>query len=230
MQNIHRIHFNEIDSTITWVKNHWEDLSKEDITCVTATIQTAGRGRRTKNWISKKGNLHMTLFYHLKKDDPRIPNLAQFMAMAFCQIFPAKIKWPNDLLVGDSKLAGILVNLIDCGSTFGVVHSIGVNVHTKVQTDQSTTTLYEWTNHTYDLDNLAKILTNALTNELEKGFSAELFNNKLAYRGDKISCHHGDEVISGIIRGVDSYGRLELELPSGEIKRLSSGDLLIDRE
>lgn len=227
MQKIHRIHFSEIDSTATWVETHYQELELEGITCVTAGIQTAGRGRRSRNWVSKEGNLHMTLFYHLEKGDLRIPNLAQLMALAFCEVFPASIKWPNDLQAEGAKLAGILVNLIDCGETFGVVHSIGVNVHTQVDTDQPTITLQKWTGHTYNLEALAKTLTNALTAELQKGFSAETFNAKLAYRGQKMTCHHGEALITGVIRGVDSTGKLEMELEGGETVYLSSGDLTL---
>jgi BirA family biotin operon repressor/biotin-[acetyl-CoA-carboxylase] ligase len=225
MQKIYGIHFSEIDSTASWVETHYQELKPEGITCVTADVQTAGQGQRSRVWVSKEGNLHMTLFYHLKKGDACIPNLAQFMALAFCEVFPAKIKWPNDLQVEGVKVAGILVKLLDCVETFGVVHSIGVNVHTQVETDQPTITLQEWTGHTYNLDTLAKTLTHALIAELQKGFSAKTFNAKLAYRDQKMTCRQGKTLIKGVVRGIDSNGKLEMELESGEVIYLMSGEL-----
>lgn len=169
----------------------------------------------------------MTLFYYLPKEDPRLPNLAQLMALAFCEVFPVQIKWPNDLIADRAKLAGILVELIDCGERFGVAHSIGVNVHTPIQTDQLTITLQQWTGNCYHLDALAITLSKALLFQLEKGFSAEAYNSKLIFYGEKGTCVQGCKKFSGIIRGVDQSGRLQLELDNREIVSLSCGDLIV---
>jgi len=57
------IHFETIDSTNSWAKVHAHELDQSKITCITADVQTSGYGTRKKQWVSNKGNLHMTLFF-----------------------------------------------------------------------------------------------------------------------------------------------------------------------
>src|SRR3954470_19738027 len=85
---------------------------------VTAKTQTAGRGRRGNAWVSTPGNLFATLLL-TEPSEPAVASQLSFVAalalhdaMAECapQAGPLlKVKWPNDLLLGGAKLAGILI-------------------------------------------------------------------------------------------------------------------------
>lgn len=162
MQKIHRIHFDSISSTNTWIKKNFKTLDATAITCVTATIQTKGRGRLGRLWISKAGNLHMSLFFCLEKRDGRIPRLAQLAAVALADLFPTQIKWPNDLIIDGKKWGGALVELVDCNQRQGVVLGLGLNVNTPVEnTGQPTTSLVEATGQTWDLDRLVPSIIDA---------------------------------------------------------------------
>jgi BirA family biotin operon repressor/biotin-[acetyl-CoA-carboxylase] ligase len=96
-----------------------------------AERQTAGRGRRGREWTSSSGNLHVSSFVRLGRDDPASPTLALVAAIALYdaaeRYVPAArltVKWPNDLLLSGMKLAGILLERI--GDI--VVLGFGVNL------------------------------------------------------------------------------------------------------
>src|SRR5215813_6996059 len=85
---------------------------------ITARTQSAGRGRRGSAWVSPPGNLYATLLLTDPAPTEAAPQLsfvaalALFDAVAECapQLGPAlKVKWPNDLLLGQAKVAGILI-------------------------------------------------------------------------------------------------------------------------
>ena len=102
---------------------------------VTAASQSAGRGRRNSTWLSPPGNLHATLLLTEPAAPALAPQLAFVTALALHDAVAAsaprlgpllKVKWPNDLLLGAAKVAGILIEG-ESGSKFSVVIGIGVN-------------------------------------------------------------------------------------------------------
>ena len=81
-----------------------------------AERQTAGRGRQGRAWDSPAGNLHASTAIRLRPDDPPVTGLGLVLGVAVQSTFavlvpvaPMRLKWPNDVLVGDAKLAGILL-------------------------------------------------------------------------------------------------------------------------
>ncbi len=100
-------------------------------TVVVAREQTGGRGRNGRTWISPPGNLHATFL--LRPDGPpqHAPQLAFVMAVAVASAIDrlagpgTGLKWPNDVMRGAAKLAGILLERLDNGA---VLAGVGVNV------------------------------------------------------------------------------------------------------
>src|SRR3990170_3382169 len=85
---------------------------------VTALSQSAGRGRRNSTWVSPPGNLYATLLLTEPSTPELAPQLAFVTALALHDAVAAcapplgpllKVKWPNDLLLGQTKFAGILI-------------------------------------------------------------------------------------------------------------------------
>lgn len=81
-----------------------------------AERQTGGRGRAGRSWVSEPGNLHVSTLVRLRPGDPPAPTLALVSAVAAQEtaqaLLPAQritIKWPNDLMIGDAKLCGMLL-------------------------------------------------------------------------------------------------------------------------
>jgi BirA family transcriptional regulator, biotin operon repressor / biotin---[acetyl-CoA-carboxylase] ligase len=97
-----------------------------------ALRQTAGRGRQGRNWVSPEGNLYASTLVHLRPTDPPAATLALLSGVALHEAVTAHVpgvtqlalKWPNDLMLGDAKLAGILLER----AGEAVVAGIGVNV------------------------------------------------------------------------------------------------------
>lgn len=101
-----------------------------DGTAVSADVQTAGRGRHNRAWVSPSGNLHLTLLLRPAIQPTRWPELGFVAALALAETLgshlPDRIglKWPNDVLAGTAKLAGILIEQAHGAALVG----IGVNV------------------------------------------------------------------------------------------------------
>jgi BirA family biotin operon repressor/biotin-[acetyl-CoA-carboxylase] ligase len=102
---------------------------------ITAQSQSAGRGRRGSTWVSPVGNLHATLLLSEPSPPEHAPQLSFVAALALhdaiaecaAQLGPLlKVKWPNDLLLGGAKLAGILIEG-ESDPAFAVAIGIGVN-------------------------------------------------------------------------------------------------------
>jgi len=104
-------------------------------TLITSEKQTKGRGRIGKKWISKKGNLFISLFFKL---DPKKINFKQFAilnAFLLKKVISKKIakkvtiKWPNDLLFNNYKFCGILQELIKFKNLDFLIVGIGLNTN-----------------------------------------------------------------------------------------------------
>jgi len=230
------IHFEMIDSTNSWAKSHTLELDSKKITCITADEQTAGYGRQGRDWISKKGNLHLSLFFVIPKNHPIIPNLAQLLTFSVAKVLmeeeiPVTIKWPNDLLFQEQKLSGILVEMVPMHESIGAILGLGLNVHSSVQTDQPTTALCEIGGKSWDLVSLTKQICTRFQYDLHAliahgfGFFKEDFENMLAFKNEKISCQVGDKTIEGVLDSLTEKGYLNIKLETGKLLSFSSGDI-----
>lgn len=129
-----RIILDEVDSTLSEAQRRFSSLSGP--TWILARRQTAGRGRRGRAWQMPKGNFAATLV--MRQDDPATGALRSFVAaLALADAVEGvlgradgiTLKWPNDVLLGGGKLAGILLEGIGQGGRIdGLAIGIGVNL------------------------------------------------------------------------------------------------------
>ena len=131
--NYHELHFIEIDSTNSYLKNGYRLLN--NLTFVSADYQSHGKGRNDRTWISKAGENLM--FSFLIKDETLLKQseiISLMTAVTVAKVIESygiknvSIKWPNDVLVGDKKVCGILAEgqLPDY-----LVVGVGLNVNQK---------------------------------------------------------------------------------------------------
>lgn len=118
--------FDELDSTNDWVLRHLGELS--DRTVVRATLQTRGRGRQGRSWLSD-GLRSLTFSVLHDTQGMPVPNAAQTAALALARLLAkegvrATLKWPNDVLLGGCKIAGILAESAENRLVLGV----GINL------------------------------------------------------------------------------------------------------
>ncbi len=236
---IHYVQLDSVDSTNSWVKLHIRDLPP--FTCVTAALQTAGRGRFQRHWVSPRGqNIYATLYFTVPLGSDYLCNLGQLMAFACAKIlrglgFLAEIKWPNDILVEGKKIAGVLTETVTQDELIGVIIGLGMNINMPEETlqaiDQPATSLLQLSKKTWDLREITELIMNHFLGDLQhlqkSGFSAfqAPFEKMLAYKGQEIICRDGTQTIKGICHSITKDGRLQLLLPSGEIKTLLAGEI-----
>lgn len=142
---------------------------------VKSELQKKGRGQHGKKWISYKGNLFLSFFYALEKINLSINKLTKFncsLVKKAISIYYKKkitIKAPNDLLIGDKKISGILQEIINKLDKKYLIVGIGINLKTKpIIKNYPTTCLYDL------LDN--KPTKEEIVNSLKKIFEQNLSN------------------------------------------------------
>ena len=138
------VRLDEVDSTNRWLRERADrgEYADEDIVCVTAEHQTAGRGMGKNTWESEDGkNLLFSLLVHPTMIPPRWQYLLSMtMALALRDAIAkavgdgradkVRIKWPNDIYYADSKISGTLIDLTLASSGIkNMVIGTGVNVN-----------------------------------------------------------------------------------------------------
>jgi BirA family biotin operon repressor/biotin-[acetyl-CoA-carboxylase] ligase len=240
-KSIYYIHFDSIDSTNTWAKNHAHELDRHQLTCITAMEQTAGQGRWNRRWISPKNqNIYATLYFCLPRSCPYIHNLGQILSLSCATVlkkkgFSPEIKWPNDLLLLGKKVAGILTELVVFNDSFGVVLGIGINTNMSEELlntiDQPATSLTQLSGQTWTIEQILEPLLQQFIEDLSTlithGFQPfqVAYQELLAYKGQVISSDDGSKRVSGTCLSVNAEGRLNLLLSSGEILEIVAGEI-----
>jgi BirA family transcriptional regulator, biotin operon repressor / biotin---[acetyl-CoA-carboxylase] ligase len=241
LKNIYYIHFDTIDSTNTWTKKNAATLDPNQLTCVTALEQTAGRGRFFRKWMSPKGqNIYASLYFCLPRECPYIINLGQILSLSSIAVlkkkgFSLQIKWPNDILLDGKKVAGILSETVFFEDRISVILGIGINVNMSQQLletiDQPATSLAQLSGQTWTLEQILEPVLMQFLKDLDilltKGFEPfrSGYEKLLAYKGETIACNDGLKMIKGTCHSINSDGRLNLVLPDGQITTLSAGEL-----
>ena len=143
------------------------------------------------------------------------------------------LKWPNDVLVGERKIAGILLELVgDPADVCHVVLGIGINVNMQSndRVDQQWTSMKREVGASIDRNYLVAQLNQQLQHELARhrryGFAAfqEEWEQANLWQGRTVSLIAGSNRIDGVMLGVDGLGALRLEVEGVE-KSFSAGEL-----
>jgi len=108
---------------------------KKILGCVYAETQTKGRGTHGKKWISNKGNLFISIFFHLKENYPPFnefsvisPLIVSETIKHFCKDKTVSLKFPNDVFLNGKKICGILQETITFNKKKFLIIGIGMNV------------------------------------------------------------------------------------------------------
>ena len=235
------IRLNSVNSTNTYAKQYAKTFARDTITCIVADEQTAGRGRFQRSWLSPPGvNLYTTFFFRLNKDALHLSSLAQVMAASLASVLlkdglHPKIKWPNDVLLGNKKLSGVLCETVFHGDEVEVILGVGVNVNMPeqelAQVGQPATSLKVHTGHSWDRAALLAKLQTQFAHDLElfqaKGFAPfhAMFENLLAYKGDTVRVFDGKETWEGVCHSLTMDGQLNLWMPDHTMRAVRAGDL-----
>jgi BirA family biotin operon repressor/biotin-[acetyl-CoA-carboxylase] ligase len=209
-------------------------------TVVWAREQTAGRGRQGNAWISLSGNLFMTLILRPELSAALMGQLSFLAAVALARTLrpllgkdaDIRVKWPNDLLIEGKKAAGILLETELNGMlpVSWIVIGIGVNITDAPEGAVSLRALGIKEITAEDI--LEQLVFHVMTlyREWQKsGFSAVRDEwLECAYNiGSVINVRLPKETFSGTFLGIDHSGALQLKMPDGSKKIITSGEVFI---
>jgi BirA family biotin operon repressor/biotin-[acetyl-CoA-carboxylase] ligase len=206
---------------------------------IAARAQTEGRGRRGRAWTTQDGNLAASLLIAVNVPLSMaatlgfVAGLALWRAIENCtQGLSIALKWPNDLLASDRKLAGILLESETIDGHAAVVIGMGVNV-VSAPSDvpfpaQSLAALQQVTSaeHVFAELSDAWIESYALWDN-GRGLEAirSQWLSRAAGLNRDISIRTGDTVLNGIFRTLDEQGRLILQTADGTLVPVTAGDV-----
>lgn len=243
-----RIHFASIDSTNTWAKKNAHALAVDKITLVTADTQTAGRGRFKRKWVSPPHqNVYATFCFFIEREKLSIlGNIPQVLALSTVDLlqelgFQPHLKWPNDVLLSEKKVAGILCETTMADRRLCVVIGIGLNVNMPRelldQIDQPATSLAVEGGELRDVESVLIGLQKHFVKNLEKILSEsfepflEVYRKFVATPPDKVLRFHDNQTLwEGFFHSINADGSLNLQLcgPGGQVKRFIVGEILFN--
>jgi len=236
-------YFDTIGSTNEFALN-WAKSGAVDNCLVVANTQTAGRGRLGRKWITEPdSSLAFSLIFQPQPAENRLlPLFSPLGSLAVAEtlsghyaIEHVKVKWPNDVLIDQQKVSGILVESSWLGSKAQVVVvGIGVNVG-KGSVPPPEQVLFPATcieTHSVGpvdrVELIGKILKSLL--EWRKKITTNEFlsawDNYLAFRGELVHIQQTDNwSVTGELLGIDKYGNLRIRTGQGGILAVAFGDV-----
>lgn len=239
------VHLDKVDSTQKWAKKHLSSFNKNKITCILADEQTHGMGRQGRSWYSPKGeNIYATFYVSLPLDTLHIQSLALLLGYSFAMVLShhglrPEIRWPNDILLSNKKVSGILCETQRSEKGIDVFLGMGINVNMPLsdlkKIDKPATSLFEETQEKWDRSSLMAEIQLQFEKDLERflreRFFAfhEAFSSLLAYRGKEVILDDGEKKHEGILHSISSDGELKLLLPSKELKTFATGYLSVKK-
>ncbi|TZG26151.1 biotin--[acetyl-CoA-carboxylase] ligase [Sphingomonas montanisoli] len=202
-----------------------------------ADVQTGGRGRHGRAWVSPPGNLYTSTIVRRRPGDPPPQTLAMLAAVALDELLqlwlPADrltIKWPNDLLVGGAKISGILLE----AAGDAVVVGIGVNLahHPDLPDRIVTSVAAEGAAPPAPADvivDLADTFARWLGRWRGEGLAPILarWQARAHPIGTALSVREGDNAIDGLYDGLDADGALRLRGADGSVQIIRAGDVFL---
>ncbi|KPJ90704.1 MAG: hypothetical protein AMJ55_13175 [Gammaproteobacteria bacterium SG8_15] len=231
----------EIDSTNRYLSQQSTSNADAGMTCL-AEVQSAGRGRRGRTWISPLGgNVYLSQLWRFNGGPAQLSGLSLAAAIAVVRVIhqfgikDAGLKWPNDVLIDGKKLAGILLEINgESNGPTNVVVGVGINVRlpdtVQQEIDQPVTSLEAILGRSIERNRFVAQLICELFEVYERfserGFSAfmDQWQDLDVYLNQRINLMMPAGNIQGINRGVNLNGSLQVEY-NGQIYSYQSGEL-----
>lgn len=212
---------------------------------ILAEEQTAGRGRLGRSWRSPRGNFHGSLLLRPDRPLAECASLSLVAALAVAEAVEAltagrvrpRVKWPNDVLVGRAKLAGILPEAIAAadGRCTALILGIGANLaHHPEDLDRPATSLAALGEPAPRIETFLEVLCGPLeacyARWREGGFAAlrEAWLARAVGLGEPVRLAVGGVVHEGRLADLGRDGSILLESPMGCLERFGTGELFLD--
>jgi BirA family biotin operon repressor/biotin-[acetyl-CoA-carboxylase] ligase len=230
-----------IDSTNDYLMRRLPNQLTQGQVCL-AEYQSAGRGRRGRQWVSPFGSqIYLSMYWYLEQGLSAAMGLSLLSALAVSDAVFAvsgvqvQLKWPNDIYIDGVKLAGILIDLE--GQALEPSHSvigIGLNLDMPAEAaqkiDQRWTDLQSHSETKIDRNALSAQLISCLHARLQQHQSEGLitmldeWHAHDVYLNKRVKLLTGERITKGICRGINNQGALLLEI-DGQIKPIYGGEV-----
>lgn len=234
MSGFHVVKFKQIDSTNNYLKNSYKLLN--NFTFVVTDYQTNGKGRNDRVWSSEEGKNLM--FSFLIKDQGLLKKFSALSIISAVEVAKlleeyhlkdVSIKWPNDVLVGDKKVCGILLE----GQILEyLVVGIGLNVNQKVFPEglrRPATSLSLEANKDFDINELEQKLFSNIVKDLsnlDEETILNYFRNHNYLLNKRIKVLVNDQPFIGEVIGIDANYFLQIKT-SDMLLHIDSGEIEI---
>jgi BirA family biotin operon repressor/biotin-[acetyl-CoA-carboxylase] ligase len=220
----------------------WANKGARDMSLIVADEQTMGRGRLDRPWFTPPGTaLAFSLILRPTPDEkPYLSRIVGLAALAITESvrkldLDAQIKWPNDVLLNQRKVAGILIELIWAGEdVVCVVIGAGVNILKRAVPDTDIlrfpgTSLESMLGRPVEREEVLRDILASIT-ALRPQLGTDSFMNKwgeaLAYRGRQVKVDMGgDQTVVGRLEGILKDGSLRLRDDNGKSVTVHFGDV-----
>mgnify|MGYP001814133861 CR=1 FL=1 len=230
-----------LGSTNAYMKDRFlQDSTLGNGTVFATREQTAGRGRSDRKWLTAPDtNLCFSLFVETDVPLIEIPSLTMAAALAVTdflngQNIAAAPKWPNDALVGDKKICGVLSERVERAAGAGIIVGIGLNVNMSSEEaaaiDRPATSMLIESGTARPLSATLDALLPHLAHWIEawradgfRGIRA-VWTEKAGPLGKPISVRDGDRKKNGTLAGFGDHGELLLQTATG-LETIWSGDV-----
>lgn len=232
-----------IDSTNEQAKRMAEEGAPHGL-IVVAEEQTAGRGRRGRNWASPAGkNLYFSLLLRPDFAPSQASMLTLVMALAVrdameeCYQAGAGIKWPNDIVLNGKKVTGILTEMRLQGETIGHV-VIGVGINVKKQTFAEELTHASSLEEELSCEVSRELLFARIMEHFERDYerfceTLDLSGLTEAYNACLVNCKRQVRVLdpagefTGLAKGINEKGELLVQTPDGKVHAIYAGEVSV---
>lgn len=212
--------------------------------CVVAREQTKGRGRQERVWISPAdAGLYFSIVLRPESLTPQSwPLLTLMSALAVrdalleaCEL-QTDIKWPNDIIVDDRKLCGILAETVETAQGRAVILGIGINLDDRAfppELKEIATSVAHQTGNKPDTETLLQSLVRAIglrykilqSSGGEDETIREWTESSSYAQRRRVRVSLAEEIFDGWTRGLEADGALRVETDQGEIKVVRAGDI-----
>lgn len=238
------IELEDVDSTNTYAKHHINSIDDKSI--IHAKRQTAGKGRLNRSWIDLgENNLFISIVLKPSESYHEIySNLTQYLSVVLCKTLELyglkpQIKWPNDVLINNKKIAGILAETVMNGTNLkGIILGLGVNLNADQKKltnipNKIATALNIEINKDVDLNKFLNELINEFFKNydefLKQGFSMikEDYTNRNCFLNKKLKIQDFDNIKSGFAKAINNKGELILIEKDNKELTLTTGDIIL---
>jgi BirA family transcriptional regulator, biotin operon repressor / biotin---[acetyl-CoA-carboxylase] ligase len=230
----------EVDSTNRVASERvlalWEAGESAAGIVILAERQSAGRGQHGRRWESPAGGMYLSAVVQRIPAEARAV-LALVVGVAVAEAIGARIRWPNDLVIDDKKVGGILCESLAQGARWAAVIGIGINVNTEVAALPAeirllATSLAARDGHirnvraveTTVLERLAETLAALQTQGLPPLIEHAQALDSL--RGKRIEIQDGLVTRRGRAAGIGKSGELLIQLDNGAVQGFPRGSIM----